>query len=1079
MAELRSLSPKLTPPSTDSVIDRSRLHQQIDQHHTAAMVWLAGPPGAGKTTLISRYLETGPHSHIWYRLDSGDADPATFFHYLSLAVSHAAPGDPTLLPTLTPDRLPGLDVFTLRYFEQLCARITSPLVLVFDNYQDVPGDALLHGIMAHAAAGLRAGVRFMVASRDHPPPAFARLHAHGALAVIDGESLKLTREETGALAGRRGYGKVDGQALDHLHGQTRGWAAGTVLLLEQTGPNNSSLARFDPQPGYRVFDYFAGEVLQQAPASDRMILLKTSLLTQVTASQAEALSAEAGAPRLLASLARKNYFTYCLGGPEVSYQYHPLFRDFLCNQLALQLSAPELAALRGQAARLAESAGQVDEAAALWREGKDWPALSALILRNAAALIDQGRNQTLRAWIEAMPADALATQPWLIFWRGVCVLPYDPEAARALLEQAYAVFNTQGDRVARLSAIGAIVDTYIFQWGNVHGLDRWINELEATLADASVLAQAPPLPAALQALVASTMFIALANRRPGHPQMSLWVARAWDIAVTEPGSLLSLRTSPLLLLYLTWWLGDLNRAGLLLDILRTHMQRADVPPLLRTAWCAMLSAYQWMSASNDECLVTAAEGIFIGEQTGVHIWDVLALSQGAFASLSSGRLNKAERDLESIAGKLTAGRFLDWATYYYNCAWLHFAKSDLDKALQLIEMAVQKAVEAGAPFQLAILQNEKARVIFYRGDAGRACDILKQVRAAGRAMGSTTVQYLSWLVEAEAGYRSADEAACVAALREGLAIGRAQNFQNHAWWSSSMMAQLYAVALEHDIETDYVCRIIKRRALSAPDHARLQHWPWPIKLYTLGAFAIEINGALLRFEGKAQKKPLELLMAIVSLGASDVTQTRLSDALWPDAQADAAQAAFTTVLHRLRKLLGDDEAVLLSNSRVSLNPHKVWLDFHAVEQSLMRVEHSENSSSKPPDFRVDPDASHALHLYQGPFLDGHDDAWMLGTRARLRTQFLRHAAQMSQRLIASGHHQSALDWLDKGISAEPLAESLYRARMQCQAAMGQRAEAIATYRHFRDMLVAMLGVEPAPETQAMYHALVPTSAAVQ
>ena len=1064
------LSPKLTRPAADSVVDRPRLHGLLDLHDKTPIAWLSGPPGAGKTTLISRYLETGEHHHIWYRLDAADADPATFFHYLSLAVGHAAPRHRTPLPTLTPDRLPGLEVFTLRYFEQLCARVKLPLVVVFDNYQDVPADALLHGIMAHAAASVPAGLRFVVASRDNPPPAFARLQASRAVAVVDAELLRLSREETGAVAVQRGYSEVDAGALDDLHGQTHGWAAGTVLMLEQVGANKTRPGLFDLQATHSVFDYFAGEVLQRASACDKMVLLKTALLTQVTAGQAEALTEEPGAPQLLAALARKNYFTYRLSGPESSYQYHPLFRDFLRNQLGLQLSAQALGDLRGRAAALAESAGQVDEAAALWRDASDWAALSALILRNASALIDQGRHQTLRAWIEALPASVLTDLPWLIFWRGVCVLPYDPEAARALLEQSCVYFAAQNDRVAKLSAICAIVDTYIFQWGNVHGLDRWIDALEAMLAE-PVPAQAPPLSPALQALVASTMFIALANRRPSHPQMSAWVERAWNIAVTEPGSMLSLRTSPVLLLYLTWWLGDLAKASVLLVILRWHMQRPEVPPLLRTAWCAMLSAYQWMSAANDDCLATVVDGIEIGQQSGVQLWDVLALSQGVFASLSSDNLASAERDLEGIAARLTTGRYLDWATYYYNCAWLHFAKSDFDKAHSLIAMGVQKAQEAGAPFQLAILQNELARVLYYQGHAARAFELIQNVRASGRAMGSTTVVYLSWLVEAESNYRCGDMKGCVSALREGLAVGRAQNFQNHAWWSSTMMAQLYAIALEHDIESDYVCRIIRRRALLPPDHARLQRWPWPVRLHTLGRFAIEIEGIVLAFEGKAQKKPLELLMAIVSLGAVDVAQARLCDLLWPDAQADAAQAAFTTALHRLRKLLGDDEAVLLSNSRVSLNPKKVWLDSQAFEQGLAALDAGAGRSHAAAHCQRESDADFALHLYKGPFLDGQDEAWVHSARSKFRSRFLRHAAAVSQRCIERAQHQAALDWLDKGIAAEPFAESLYRERMHCQAALGQRAEALATYLHFREMLVAMLGVEPMAETQAVYRAL--------
>ena len=50
-----------------------------------------------------------------------------------------------------------------------------------------------------------------------------------------------------------------------------------------------------------------------------------------------------------------------------------------------------------------------------------------------------------------------------------------------------------------------------------------------------------------------------------------------------------------------------------------------------------------------------------------------------------------------------------------------------------------------------------------------------------------------------------------------------------------MMERLCAFALERDIETEYVQRLIARRGLQrpAPDIA---NWPWPLRVFTLGRF---------------------------------------------------------------------------------------------------------------------------------------------------------------------------------------------------------------------------------------------------
>lgn len=1058
---------KVTRPGYSHALHRDRLFRLLDDTDHA-VVWVTAPPGAGKTTLASTYLEQCEMPHLWYQLDAGDADAATFFHYLGLAAENAARGAGPALPHLTAEYLAGLPVFARRYFEALAERFDPPFILVFDNYHDLAADAVLHRMLSEGFAALPPGFRVLVLSRTPPSAAFARLRASGQLALVGWDELRLTLEEVKSI--EQLHPRKSGGNMSHqeLHDKVQGWAAGLTLLLEQQGSAGAMpMAQWEPEV---FFDYFAGEVFNQLDAPRKQVLLASAVLPRMRPDTLVQLCGQSTAGDLLADLHRKNYFTFKHTQNEVEYEFHPLFRAFLLNRARTDLAQSELQGLQKRAATLLVAAGQIDEAAALWRDAADWMALSDLIERHASAFIAQGRNQTLRDLIEALPPERLISAPWLLYWQGVCILPFDPESARAILERACEHFKSQGDQPASLFAICAIVDTFIFQWGNVQGLDRWIDELEVMLAEREA-AFAAPLPAELDALVASTLFIALANRRPSHAHMGAWAERAWQISVEQPGSRLSLRTAPLLLLYLTWWLGDLGKAGVLLGILRGVMQQAAVPPLIRAAWCAMLSAYQWMSADNDSALATVAEGVRIGEQSGVHLWDVLALGQGVFASLSDDRLERAGKDLELVAARLTAGRHLDWATYYYHCACLSYAKGDVETSRGLIDAAVQKAEEAGAPFQLAILQNEQARVLFRQGESARAFELLDEVRTAGRNMGSATLEYLNGLVRAEANLKSGDSAAALISLREALAVGRAQNFQNHAWWSHSTMANLYAIALEHDIEGDYVCRIIRRRALAPPDGPQNKRWPWAVRLHMLGACAIEINQQPLKFEGKAQKKPLELLMAIVSLGGKDVAMTRVCDALWPDAEADAAQAAFNTALHRLRKLLGDDEAVTLGNSRISLNREKVWLDVWAFEQAFMQPEPHAHHAPAPSFPDADSQLENALHLYKGAFLDGQEESWALTLRERLRMQFLRQIAQASKRCRLRGNHLKAIDWLDKGIAAEPLAEALYFERMQCQEAMGQKAEALATYRQCRQILGAVLGIEPSAASQALHREL--------
>src|SRR5678815_5745727 len=102
----------------------------------------------------------------------------------------------------------------------------------------------------------------------------------------------------------------------------------------------------------------------------------------------------------------------------------------------------------------------------------------------------------------------------------------------------------------------------------------------------------------------------------------------------------------------------------------------------------------------------------------------------------------------------------------------------------------------------------------------------------------------------------------------------------------------------------------------------------------MGACELSRDGLPMRFTGKAQQRPLDLLKLLIALGGSDVDTQQLTAALWPDADGDAAKASFDTTLFRLRKLLDVDRALVLSGGRLSLARSVAWTDVGALKAVL-------------------------------------------------------------------------------------------------------------------------------------------------
>jgi len=143
-----------------------------------------------------------------------------------------------------------------------------------------------------------------------------------------------------------------------------------------------------------------------------------------------------------------------------------------------------------------------------------------------------------------------------------------------------------------------------------------------------------------------------------------------------------------------------------------------------------------------------------------------------------------------------------------------------------------------------------------------------------------------------------------------------------------------------------------------------------IVIYTLGRFEVRLNGAPLRFKGRAPLRPLDLLTALVAAGDGGASAGRLADQLWPEADGFDAYRALTTALHRLRRLLRCPEAVRLSAGRLMLDPDICTVDAWVFERSLRGASDHEAISA-------------VLDVYPGPFLVDDAKPWAIEMRERL------------------------------------------------------------------------------------------------
>lgn len=205
------------------------------------------------------------------------------------------------------------------------------------------------------------------------------------------------------------------------------------------------------------------------------------------------------------------------------------------------------------------------------------------------------------------------------------------------------------------------------------------------------------------------------------------------------------------------------------------------------------------------------------------------------------------------------------------------------------------------------------------------------------------------------------------------------------------------------------------------------------------------------------------------------TRESLISVFWGEQADEQARGCLSTALWRLRRVLEPDTSlqgqILLTTQQGEvgiLRSDRLWLDVEAFENAARPLLAQPAQTLTP---AAAQQLRHVINMHSGPLLEGFYEDWALRERERLRAM---HINSLMHLLLYCHHHavhEEAIACAQAILEQDSLREDVHCALMRLYHESGQRTHALQHYERCRQLLWQELGIEPMPETQALYQTI--------
>lgn len=1042
---------RITPPSFDRTkLHRVRLVDALLAYVGRKLIVVAAPAGYGKTTLLADFAAHAGVPTYWVRLTAADRDAVRlaeaiqatlgrrFRHFRALASQ-----------AMTGQTVPAGMARALA--DAVRDSIREPFALVLDDVHLLNSSQPALDLLDVLISELPEQMTVITAGREVLEVSLAKLMADGDLAGFGPHDLTFTAEELIDLTRLQGGAELSLERAESLIHSTRGWITGLLL----TGSVSAAhLRAFNDGGQPMVYDYLASVVLGQQTEAMRQFILDAACLPVMSVAACDTVLRRNDSGELLPWLVRKGLFIAVSEDQAATFEFHPLFRQFLLDT-AEREDRRRLMRLRMRAAAYLSQQGRIEEAVEAFLAAGSRIRAAGLMASHVREMDRKAHFQTVEQWMAwAEEYDLRVPEVYIkLAWRAIDQGRDDD--ARRLVDKARSLL--ENDRPLDLWSLAEFAEaTLAMRRGDVDAVNRILDGIVERVPQGSY-----PW---IHGAVHESRAAAIAQAGGDQSRAEGELRRAIELYRLEGDEFREART-------LVTLFNSLGRQG----------RSLEGEPYMRKALALLAARYP-----GSEDYTAALNNYAVGLHGRGEIDEAMGLLQQAL------RLARRSGNVRNEALVV-----LSQADIF----------NDLGLAVQAAELYDRGILQASRAKDLWLLrygcllisslhrrqgQNATAQAWLHRGvavDSGRSLWPVIQIETAALLStgdpGEAACRVQSLLTDTDWILTSAERAvAMYHLLRAHWLAGAFDKAREEAsrwlaWIGATGSAQPVAAELLADAD---LLRFLKGEFASDPIWQQLHG-----RVQLLEALAVRFgaepeeqdrpNRLLVRALGRsdlamggqplADLKPLAREVLFFLVDHRRVERDILLEQFWPEHMPGRQAANLHMAIYGLRRELGKD-AIVLDGSTYQVSP-SIELDYDADA-----FEHAANLAQRmaPGDPRGLFALTEAVNSYGGPYLPGLTSSWVLDRRRVLESRYLDLLAETADEAMVAGQPEAAARCLRIALDIDPFRDDVHLRYLEALGDLGRQSQIVSHYRGYVRLLADELGLDPPEPIRSLYQRLI-------